>query len=188
MASISDIKKGFTLRFNGDIYAVVDFQRVLVARGSAFIRTKIKSLTTGKMIETTFNSSATLDEVPVQRKKFQFLYDEGDSLVFMANDDYEQVSVNKEMIDGIDLLIEGDLCDVVFNLDDNQPLSVEMPQFVVREVTYTEPGMKGDSATNTLKPATVNTGAEIRVPLFVNVGDKIKIDTATRSYIERAKD
>lgn len=188
MASTSDIRNGLTFRYNNHIYTVVGFQHVKMGRGSAFVRVKMKSLTTGKVIENSFNTSAKIDDIRVERKKYQYLYAENDSLVFMDSETYEQIHIMKEMIEALDLLLEGDTVEVLFNTEDDSPLTVEMPQSVVREITYTEPGLKGDTATNTLKPATVNSGAEVRVPLFINIGDKVKIDTATKSYMERVKE
>ncbi|MCL4136146.1 UNVERIFIED_CONTAM: hypothetical protein GTU68_036991 [Idotea baltica] len=188
MASTSDIRNGLTFRYNNHIYTVVSFQHVKMGRGSAFVRVKMKSLTTGKVIENSFNTSAKIDDIRVERKKYQYLYAEDESLVFMDSETYEQINIMKVMIDALDLLLEGDIVEVLFNTEDDSPLTVEMPQNVVREITYTEPGLKGDTATNTLKPATVNSGAEVRVPLFINIGDKVKIDTATKSYMERVKE
>ena len=187
MANISDIRNGLTFRYNHDIYSVIGFQHVKMGRGAAFVRVKMKSLTTGKVIENSFNNSAKIDEIRVERRKYQYLYDEGDSLVFMDTDTYEQINMDKNMIDAMDLLLEGDSVEVLFNTDDEKALTVELPQYVVREITYTEPGIKGDTATNAQKPAKINSGAEIKVPLFINIGDKIKIDTASKSYMERIK-
>lgn len=187
MASTSDIRNGLTFRYNGTIYTVIGFQHVKMGRGSAFVRVKMKSLTTGKVIENSFNTSAKIDDIRVERRKYQYLYAEQDSLVFMDSETYEQIYIKKVMIDTLDLLLEGEICEVLINTEDDSPLTVEMAQHVIREVTYTEPGLKGDTATNTLKPATLNTGAEVRVPLFINTGDKVKIDTATKAYIERFK-
>jgi elongation factor P len=188
MANISDIRNGLAFKYNGDIYTVVGFQHVKMGRGAAFVRVKMKSLTTGKVIENSFNNSAKIDDIRVERRKYQYLYEEGDSLVFMDSETYDQFHIKKIMIDSLDLLLEGEICEVLINTEDDSPLTVEMPQHVVREVTYTEPGLRGDTATNTLKPAILNTGAEVRVPLFINIGDKIKIDTAARAYVERVKE
>ncbi|MFK7925388.1 MAG: elongation factor P [Bacteroidia bacterium] len=187
MASTSDIRNGLCFKYNGVIYAVVEFQHVKQGRGSAFVRVKMKSLTTGKVIEQSFNTSTKIDDIRVERRVFQYLYEEGDNLVFMDNETFEQIYIGKVMIDHLDLLDEGESCEVLFNTEDDQPLQVEMPKYVIREITYTEPGLKGDTATNTLKPAEISSGAELRVPLFINTGDKIKIDTASRSYVERVK-
>ncbi|MEM7654982.1 MAG: elongation factor P [Bacteroidota bacterium] len=188
MANISDIRNGLTFRYKSDIYSVTGFQHVKMGRGAAFVRVKMKSLTTGKVIEDTFNNSSKIDEIRVERRKYQYLYQDGEMLVLMDQETYEQIMINSNMIDAMDLMEEGETVEVLFNTNDNNPLTVEMAQHVIREITYTEPGLKGDTATNTLKPATVNTGAEIRVPLFINIGDKVKIDTSSKSYVERVKE
>lgn len=187
MAGISDIRNGLCFRYNTDIYSVVEFQHVKQARGAAFVRVKMKSLTSGKVIENSFNGSAKLEEIRVERRVFQYLYADGDSLIFMNNETFEQIFLTREAITSFDLLEEGDTVEILLNSEDEMPLTIEMPKNVVREVTYTEPGLKGDTATNTLKPATISGGAEIRVPLFINIGDKVKVDTASRSYVERVK-
>lgn len=176
-----------TFRYNGEIYSVVSFQHVKQGRGAAFVRVKMKSINTGKVIENSFNTSTKIEEIRVERKKFQYLYHDGNSLVFMDNDTYEQINIEEKMIDALALLQEGENVDILFNTQDDTPLQVEMPQYVIQEITYTEPGVKGDTATNSLKPATVTSGAEIRVPLFINIGDKVKIDTASKAYMERIK-
>lgn len=187
MAGISDIRNGLCFRYNSDIYSVVGFQHVKMGRGAAFVRVKMKSLTTGKVIENSFNGSAKLEEIRVERRVYQYLYSDGESLVFMNNETFEQIFLPETSIDGMDLLEEGDTVEILLNAQDETPLTVELPKHVVREITYTEPGLKGDTATNTLKPATISSGAEIRVPLFINIGDKIKVDTSSRSYVERVK-
>ncbi len=187
MAGISDIRNGLCFRYNTDIYSVVEFQHVKQARGAAFVRVKMKSLTSGKVIENSFNGSAKLEEIRVERRVFQYLYADGDSLIFMNNETFEQIFLTREAITSFDLLEEGDTVEILLNSEDEMPLTIEMPKNVVREVTYTEPGLKGDTATNTLKPATISGGAEIRVPLFINIGDKVKVDTTSRSYVERVK-
>lgn len=187
MGNISNIRNGLAFKYNNDIYSVVSFQHVKQGRGAAFVRVKMKSLTSGKVIENSFNGSAKINEIRVERRKYQYLYEDGEMLVFMETSTYEQVSIAKTMIDAIDLLLEGDMVEVLFNTEDDSPLTVDLPTSVIREITYTEPGIKGDTATNTLKPATVESGAEIRVPLFINIGDKVKINTSDKSYQERVK-
>lgn len=187
MANISDIRNGLTFKYNSDIFSVVSFQHVKQGRGAAFVRVKMKSLNTGKVIENTFNSSAKIDDIRVERRKYQYLYEDGDALVLMDTESYEQINIDKVRIDNVDLIAEGEMVEVLFNTDDDSPLTIEIAKFVIREITYTEPGLKGDTATNTLKPAKLASGAEIRVPLFINIGDKIKIDTESRSYVERVK-
>lgn len=188
MANISDIRNGLTFKYNGDIYSVVSFQHVKQGRGAAFVRVKMKSLNTGKVIENSFNGSAKIDDIRVERRKYQFLYEDGDALVFMNTETYDQINIQKAQIDNVDLLEEGEMVEVLFNTEDDLPLTIDIAKHVIREITYTEPGLKGDTATNTLKPARIASGAEIRVPLFINIGDKVKIDTENRSYVERVKE
>ena len=192
MAGISDLRKGLCIRYNGDIYTVLETQHVKKARGAASMRAKIKSLTSGKVIENNFQASANIDVIRVERHKNQYSYLDGQDLMFMHLENFEQIPIARTLIDGVELLLEGDEVDVLINTEDDSPLTVEMPQYVIREITYTEPGLKGDTATNTLKPAKVDSavnpdGAEIRVPLFINIGDKVKIDTSSKSYMERMK-
>jgi elongation factor P len=187
MATTSDIRNGLCFKYNGDIYSVVSFQHVKQGRGAAFVRVKMKSLNTGKVIENSFATSAKIDDIRVERHNYQYLYKDGDNLVFMHQETFEQVNLPEKLIDNVDLLEEGEVVEVLLNTEDDSPLQVEMPKHVTREITYTEPGIKGDTATNTLKPAQIASGAEIRVPLFINIGDKVKIDTTTRSYVERVK-
>lgn len=187
MATTSDIRNGLCFRYNGDICTVISFQHVKQGRGAAFVRVKMKSLTTGKVVENNFNTSAKIDDIRVERHNFQFLYNDGENMVFMHQETFEQVHLPTTLIENVDLLEEGEVVEVLLNTEDDSPLQVEMPKHVIREITYTEPGLKGDTATNTLKPANIASGAEIRVPLFIDTGDKIKIDTATRSYVERVK-
>lgn len=187
MANTSDIRNGLCMEFNNDIFSVVEFQHVKPGKGNAFVRTKIKSLTTGKLLDHTFSAGHKINVVRVERRKFQFLYQDDMGFHFMDNESYEQVTIQESMIDNPGMLKEGAEIEVLFHADKDIPLSVDLPQYEVFVVTYTEPGVKGDTATNTLKPATLETGAEVRVPLFVNTGDKIKVDTRTASYVERAK-
>lgn len=187
MASTADIRNGLMIRFNHDIYEVVEFLHVKPGKGSAFVRTKLKSVTTGKVLENTFPSGAKLEDVSVERRKYQYLYPEGESLNFMHTETFEQIPVAKHLIPGVEFLLEGMECDFLFNADDESILKVELPNFVVQKITYTEPGIKGDTATNATKPATVESGATVKVPLFINIDETIKIDTRTGEYMERAK-
>lgn len=187
MANTSDIRNGLCIEYNNDICSVVEFQHVKPGKGNAFVRTKLKSLTTGKVLENTFPAGHKINTVRVERRNFQFLYKDDMGFHFMNNETYEQVAIQEEMIDRPDLLKEGSSVEILIHAETERPLTLELPQHIVLEITYTEPGVKGDTATNTLKPATVETGAEIRVPLFINTGEKIKIDTRTGSYLERAK-
>ena len=185
MAKTSDIRKGMTFKHNGDIFTVVEFQHVKQGRGAGFYRVKMKSLTTGRVLENNFTQHDRIDDIRVERHEYQYSFQEGDFLVFMNMETWEQLRLEQHRIDAIDLLLEGDICEILFNTADNTPLTIEQPPNVIREVTYTEPGLKGDTATNTLKPATVEGGAEIKVPLFITTGDNVKIATATKSYMER---
>lgn len=185
MASTSDIRKGFCFRYNNDIYKVTEFLHVKPARGPAFVRTKMKSVTTGKVLENTFPSGHKIDDVRVETHKFQFLYNEGETFHFMHTEDYSQIELQRAILDSPELMKEGEVVSVLINSEDNTPLTVELPAHVVLEVTSTEPGVRGNTATNATKPATVETGAEINVPLFINEGDKIRIDTEKGQYQER---
>jgi elongation factor P len=170
-----------------DIYKVIEFLHVKPGKGPAFVRTKMKSVTTGKVLDNTFSAGHKIDEVKVMTSKFQFLYNEMDQYHFMNTEDYNQISIDKKKIDSYEFLKESELVSISINSEDGEPLSVDMPLSVVLEVTHTEPGLKGNTATNSTKPATVETGAKINVPLFINEGDKIKIDTEKGNYIERIK-
>ncbi|UOB17535.1 elongation factor P [Abyssalbus ytuae] len=188
MASTSDIRKGLCIRFNHDIYKIVEFLHVKPGKGPAFVRTKLKSVTTGKVIDNTFSAGHKIEDVRVETRSYQYLYPEGDTFHFMNTDDYNQITLQKDALDSPDLLKEGEVVVILFNTEDNMPLSVEMPASVILEVTHTEPGVKGNTATNATKPATVETGATVNVPLFINEGDKIKVETEKGTYIERVKE
>ncbi len=188
MASTSDIRKGLCIRYNHDIFKIIEFLHVKPGKGPAFVRTKLKSVTTGKVIDNTFSSGHKIEDVRVETRSYQFLYSEGDTFHFMNTQDYNQITLEKSSLDAPDLLKEGEVVTILFNTEDSMPLSVDMPASVVLEVTYTEPGVKGNTATNATKPAKVETGAEVNVPLFINEGDKIKVDTEKGAYMERVKE
>ena len=188
MASTSDIKNGLCIKFNHDIFKIIEFLHVKPGKGPAFVRTKMKSLTNGKVLDNTFSAGHKIDEVRVENHKFQFLYPEGDTFHFMNVESFEQISLEKKILDAPDLLKEGDNVMISINTETDLPLSVDMPASVILTVTYAEPGMKGNTATNATKSATVETGATVNVPLFINEGDRIKIDTASGNYMERVKD
>ncbi len=187
MASTADFRNGLVIEFNDDLYTIVQFQHVKPGKGPAFVRTKLRSLKTGRVIDNTFSSGVKVNVARVERRPYQYLYQDDIGYYFMHRDTFEQIHVPEELIDSHEFLKEGQNVEVVVHADTETVLSVELPQFVVMEVTYTEPGLRGDTATNTLKPATIETGSTIMVPLFVNTGDKIRIDTSSRTYIERAK-
>lgn len=188
MANTSDIRNGLCIKYNHDIYKIIEFLHVKPGKGPAFVRTKLKSLTTGKVLDNTFSAGHKIEDVRVETHKYQYLYAEGDQFHFMHTETYEQISLMREILDAPDLLKEGEVVMVITNTETDLPLSVDMPASVVLEVTYAEPGVKGNTATNATKPAKVETGASVNVPLFINEGDKIKIDTATGSYQERVKE
>ncbi len=188
MATTADIKNGLTIIFNNELYKIVEFLHVKPGKGGAFVRTKLKGITNGKTFDYTFQSGAKIDIARVERRPFSYLYKDDSGFVFMHNETYEQVSIQKELIEGVEFLKESQYVEIVFDADSETPLFCELPNSVVLEVTYTEPGLKGDTASSTtLKPATLETGVEIKVPLFIKIGEKIKVDTRDKTYIERAK-
>ncbi|MCQ2336965.1 MAG: elongation factor P [Paludibacteraceae bacterium] len=186
MATTADIKNGMCIKFNNGLYTIVEFLHVKPGKGPAFVRTKLKNVETGRTIENTFSSGVKLDVVRIEKRQYQYLYKDDMGYNFMNNETFEQVSIQKDLINGVDFLKEGDTVDVTVHADTENILFAELPIATVLEVTYTEPGLKGDTATNALKPATVETGATVKVPLFINTGDKIKINTADGKYLERA--
>ncbi|GAB6279785.1 MAG: elongation factor P [Lentimicrobium sp.] len=188
MATTADFRNGLCIEFNGEPYTIVEFQHVKPGKGGAFVRTKLKNLRTGRVIPNTFTAGVKIDVLRVERREYQFLYADGEAYYFMHNEDFEQISLPKELIDAPQFLKEGMICEILFLADNEQPISCELPTHVELEVTYTEPGERGNTATNTLKPATVETGAIVRVPLFINTGEIIRIDTRTGDYVERVKD
>lgn len=187
MATTSDIKNGLCIEMNGDLLSVVEFLHVKPGKGAAFVRTKLKNLRTGKVIPHTFNAGVKLNVQRVERRPYQFLYKDDMGYNFMHSDTFEQIPIPEEIINAPELMKEGQEVDIVFHADTETPLNCELPPFVELEITYSEPGVRGDTATNTLKPATVETGATVNVPLFIETGEKIKVDTRTKTYSERVK-
>ena len=188
MASTSDIRKGLCIKYNHDIYKIIEFLHVKPGKGPAFVRTKLKSVTSGKVIDNTFSAGHKIEDIRVETHKFQYLYNDGDTYHFMNNEDYSQIQLEKDSLDTPELMKEGETVTIQINSEDSMPLSVDLPAHVILEVTSTEPGVKGNTATNATKPAIVETGAKINVPLFINEGDKIRIDTEKGNYQERIKD
>jgi elongation factor P len=174
MASSSDIRKGLCIKYNNDIYKIIEFLHVKPGKGPAFVRTKLKSVTNGKVIDNTFSAGHKIDDVRVETKKYQYLYKDAETYHFMNVDDYNQITVQEVILDSSQFLKEGEIVTVLINTEDGTTLSVEMPQNVILEISST-------------KPAILETGAKINVPLFINEGDKIKIDPEKGSYIERVK-
>lgn len=187
MANTSDIRNGLCINHNGKLCTVVEFQHVKPGKGPAFVRTKLKYIETGKVVDNTFSAGHKIEIVRIENRKYQYLYQEGNGYHFMNNDTYEQVFIEGHLVEKPQFLQEGMVCNILFHAEEEMPLVLELPDFIETEITYTEPGVKGDTATNATKPATIDTGAEIRVPLFINEGDKIKVDTRNSSYVERLK-
>ncbi len=187
MATTADIRNGLCIKYNGELYTIVEFQHVKPGKGAAFVRTKLKNLRTGKVLPNTFNAGVKIEIARVERRTYQFLYKDPSGYNFMHNETFEQILIEENLINAPQFLKEGQEVEVVFHADTETPLSCDLPAFVVLEVTYSEPGVKGDTATNTLKKAEIETGASINIPLFVEAGDKIKVDTRTGEYAERVK-
>ena len=187
MATTADFKNGMCLDIDGNYFFIVEFLHVKPGKGPAFVRTKLKNVRTGRILDKTWNSGVKVNEVRIERRPYQYLYKDDMGYNFMHMETFEQVSLPGESIEGVEFLKEGDTVEAMVHAESDTILTCEMPTSVTLEVTYTEPGIKGDTATNTLKPAIVETGAEVRVPLFVNVGDKIVIDPRTGAYKERIK-
>lgn len=187
MATTADFRNGLCLEFNNDIFQIVEFQHVKPGKGGAFVRTKLKSLTTGRVLENTFNAGVKVNTVRIERRTYQFLYNDDTGFHFMNNETFEQVTLQSEMIESAQYLKEGQEVEMMVHAETEQILTCEMPQFVILQITYTEPGHRGDTATNTLKSATLETGAEVNVPLFIGTGETIKVDTRTHTYVERVK-
>lgn len=187
MATTSDIKNGMCIDLDGQYYFITEFLHVKPGKGAAFVRTKMKNVVTGRTLERTFNAGIKIDEVRIERREYQYLYLDDMGYNFMNNETYEQIPVAKEQINGVDFLKEGMNVEIVVHADSETILFVDLPVQVALLITYTEPGLKGDTATNATKPATVETGATVRVPLFINEGEIIKVDTRDGSYVERVK-
>lgn len=187
MATTADIRNGLVLNYNNDLFQITEFQHVKPGKGAAFVRTKLKSLTTGRVIDNTFNAGATILPVRVERRKFQYLYKDEAGYNFMDQVSFDQINIDEKIIDGADLMREGQEVEVLINAENEVPLTCELPVSVELEVTYAEPGIKGDTANGAKKRVQVESGAMISVPLFIEQGQKIRVDTRTREYQERVK-
>ena len=188
MASTSDFRNGLCLEFNNGLYTIVQFQHVKPGKGPAFVRTKLKNLSTGKVVENTFSAGVKINTARVERRPYQYLYTDDLGLNFMHLETFEQIPIQSEMIENADLMKEGQAVEIVVHADTETPLTVDLTPFVELQVTYTEPGEKGNTAsTSAQKPAELETGAKIMVPLFIDTGEMIKVDTRDRSYSERVK-
>jgi elongation factor P len=187
VATSNDIKNGTVLRIDGNLWSVIEFQHVKPGKGGAFVRTKMKNVLSGKVVDKTFNAGIKVETANVDRRDFQYLYMDGEDFVFMDNDTYDQVNVPSATVgDAKDYMLEG--MSVMLASNDGTPLYIELPTSVVLEITYTEPGLQGDRSTGGTKPATLETGAEIQVPLFLEQGVKVKVDTRTGDYLGRVTD
>ncbi|NDV57249.1 elongation factor P [Bacteroides sp. 519] len=187
MATTADIRNGMCIDLDGHYYFITEFLHVKPGKGAAFVRTKMKSVTTGRTLEKTFNAGVKIEEVRIERRQYQYLYMDDMGYNFMNQETFEQISIQKELITGVDFLKEGDTVDVVSHAESETVLYAEVPVKVQLKITYTEPGLKGDTATNATKPATLETGAIVRVPLFINEGETIEVDTRDGSYQGRVK-
>ncbi len=184
MVSAGDFRNGMTVEIEGQVLQIVEFQHVKPGKGAAFVRTKCKNVINGGVVEKTFRPTETFPQAPIERKEMQYLYKDGEQYIYMDMDSYEQISLNEELVgDAMKFVKENEMCRICSYK--GSVFSIEPPMFVELEITDTEPGLRGDTATNVMKPATVETGAEIKVPLFVNIGDKIQIDTRTNEYLKR---
>ncbi len=187
MINAQDVKNGTCIRMDGRLYFVVEFLHVKPGKGNTFMRTTLKDVVDGRVIERRFNIGEKLEDVRVERRPFQFVYKEGDDYIFMNQETFDQQPIAKNLINGVDFLLEGMIIEVVSDASSDTVLYADMPVKVQMKITYTEPGLKGDTATNTLKPATVESGATVRVPLFIGEGETIEIDTRDGSYQGRVK-
>jgi elongation factor P len=187
MATTADIKNGIVLIIDGQLWQVIEFQHVKPGKGGAFVRTKLKNIVQGKTVDRTFNAGAKIETATVDRRDFQYLYQDGDGFVFMDQEDYDQLTVSSTIVgDGAKFMLEQQQVQIA--LYQGEPLYIELPASVVLEITYTEPGLQGDRSNAGTKPATVETGAEIQVPLFLEQGTRVKVDTRTGDYLGRVND
>lgn len=187
MATTTDIKNGAVLKIDGNLWSVVEFQHVKPGKGGAFVRTKLRNITSGKVVDRTFNAGAKIETATVDRSDYQYLYQDGEDYVFMDMKTYDQINVPATVVgDAANYMLESQTATIAMN--EGNPLYIELPASVVLEITYTEPGLQGDRSTGGTKPATVETGYEIQVPLFLESGTKIKVDTRTGDYLGRVND
>ena len=187
MINSQDIKNGTCIRLDGKLYFCIAFLHVKPGKGNTFMRTKLKDVVDGYVLERRFNIGEKLEDVRVERRPYQYLYKEGDDYIFMNQETFEQIPIAHDQINGVDFMKESEIVEVVTDASSETVLFADVPTKVVLKVTYTEPGVKGDTATNATKPATVETGAEVRVPLFINEGETIEVDTRDGSYLGRVK-
>ncbi|NUP75226.1 MAG: elongation factor P [Sinomonas sp.] len=187
MATTNDIKNGTVLKIDGQLWNVIEFQHVKPGKGGAFVRTKLRNVTSGKVVDRTFNAGAKIDTATVDRRDYQYLYKDGSDFVFMDTEDYDQIHLSAEAVgDAANFMLENQT--VLIALHEGEALYIELPPSVTLEITYTEPGLQGDRSSAGTKPATVETGYEIQVPLFLETGTKVKVDTRDGSYLGRVND
>ena len=187
MINSQDVKNGMCIRLDGRLYFVIEFLHVKPGKGNTIMRTKLKDVVNGRVLDRTFQVGFKLEDVRVERRPFQFLYKEGEDYIFMNQESFEQAPIAKDLVTGVDFLKEGNMVEVVSDASTETVLFAELPVKVVLQITYTEPDLKGDTATNATKPATLETGAVVRVPLFINEGELIEVDTRDGSYQGRVK-
>lgn len=188
MASTADFRNGLCLEWNNDLYVIVEFQHVKPGKGAAFVRTKLRNIKTGRVLDNTFSAGEKVTTARIEKHSFQFLYKDDMGYNFMNNETFEQISLNDNMVPQANLMKEGQVVDMLIHAETETPLSVELPAYVELRVTYTEPGVKGDTATNAGKPATLETGATIKVPLFIDNEELIRVNTSTYEYDSRVKE
>ena len=188
MIKSQDIKKGTCIRMDGKLYFCIDFLHVKPGKGNTIMRTTLKDVVSGRVLEKRFNIGEALEDVRVERRPYQFLYMEGSDYIFMNQETFDQIPIARDLITGVDYMKEGDVVEVVSDADTETILYAEMPVKTNLRITHSEPGVKGDTATNATKPATLETGVEVRVPLFINEGDLIQVDTRDSSYLQRVKE
>ena len=188
MIKSQDIKKGTCIRMDGKLYFCIDFLHVKPGKGNTIMRTTLKDVVSGRVLEKRFNIGEALEDVRVERRPYQYLYQEGADYIFMNQETYDQIPIAKDLITGVDFMKESDVVEVVSDAETNTILYAEMPVKTNLRITHSEPGIKGDTATNATKPATLETGVEVRVPLFINEGDLIQVDTRDGSYLQRVKE
>ena len=188
MIKSQDIKKGTCIRMDGKLYFCIDFLHVKPGKGNTIMRTTLKDVVSGRVLEKRFNIGEALEDVRVERRPYQFLYMEGSDYIFMNQETFDQIPIARDLITGVDYMKEGDVVEVVSDADTETILYAEMPVKTNLRITHSEPGVKGDTATNATKSATLETGVEVRVPLFINEGDLIQVDTRDGSYLQRVKE
>lgn len=188
MINSQDIKKGVAVRMDGGIWVCIDFQHRKPGKGNTIMNIKLKNVSDGRVLERRFNIGEKLEDVRIERRPYQYLYKEGEDYIFMNQETFDQAPIASDLVTGVEFMKESDIVEVVSDADTETVLYAEMPVKTVLRVVHSEPGVKGDTATNTLKPATLETGVEIRVPLFINEGDLVQVDTRDGSYLQRMKE